>query len=400
MSMIPPAPIAPPPGTEPAGFPDARDVVAQMVAANGGPAVQPVDTTGVYTPPPAPPPISQYQLPRQTTVSPPAPPAYAPPAPADPFAAGATPPAPAPGLPEPAPGAVGAPPQPQMVQLPDGTVIAIDRLNELAQLDRAFQSNPDVERATRDAVQRHHLFAPPGGVQPQVIPPASPQPGVQWPAQPLLPAQTPPPAPAPVVLPPPSAYPQSPLTYPQPFVAAPQLPADVDPDDPNVRWMAQQAAQLSAQQAQIAQQVAQQQALSAQANDRATSAGISAARDDLARKYPHLTFDDIATIEQQAGRLQLGVAYMNMYGDHRRAAFEAMDSAALTIPTLRPKLQTAPPGVQAAIDQQRQQALYAVAGGGGAAPRTAEPQPRQMTTQEKVAGMANELSAHLAGGPT
>jgi hypothetical protein len=291
-----------------------------------------------------------------------------------------------------------------MIQLPDGTIIAVDRLNELAQLDRAFQSNPDVERATRDAVQRHHLFAPPGGAQPAVMPPASPVVAPQWPAQPVLPAQTPPMAPAPVVLPPPSAYPQSPLTqpagqFPQPFVAQP-LPPDVDADDPNVRWMASQAAQLSAQQQQIAQQVAQQQALAAQANERSTATGIAAAKEDLARKYPHLTFDDIAAVEQQAGRLQLGLAYMNMYGDHRRAAFEAMDSAALTIPTLRPKLQTAPPGAQAAIDQQRQQALYAVAGGGGAAPRQAEPQPRQMTPQEKVAGMANELSAHLAGGPT
>jgi len=175
MSMVPPAPIAPPPGTEPAGFPDARDVVAQMVAANGGPAVQPVDTTAVYQPPPPPPPISQYQLPTQSAPQapiqqpgyPPAPPQYAP-APADPFAAGATPPAPAPGQ-VPAPGAVGTPSaEPQMVQLPNGMVIALDRLAELSQLDQAFRSNPDVERATREAVQRHNMFAPPtpgGAVQ-------------------------------------------------------------------------------------------------------------------------------------------------------------------------------------------------------------------------------------------
>jgi hypothetical protein len=261
------------------------------------------------------------------------------------------------------------------VQLPDGTSISLDRLRELATMDQAFRENPTVATAVRDAVQRNGMLAPPPA--PPVAPdipgytPAYQQPAYQQPIY-QQPAQQ-------------AAAPQG-----------PQIPPDVEVDDPTVRWVLAQQAEnqrqfqaLQSQQAQILDATNQQMA-------RASADALPRARDEIAKRYPHLTFDDIAKVEATAGERGLGTHFLQQYGDPYRAAFEAMETAAIGMPDLRSKILAAPPSgsvtpINKGTDGKRKQKLTSLAGTGGTAPRT-EPTPVKLTDEQKRQGMADEIA--------
>ncbi len=265
-----------------------------------------------------------------------------------------------------------------MVQLPDGSVISQARLAELAQIDQAFRQDPRIAGAVREAVERNGL----AGVAPAPQPPVPPIPG--YTPQGYQPAPYTPPAPAA----------QAPV---QPQFDPRLLPPDVDPDDPTVRWI------VSQQQAQSQQLAQREQAIQAQLaaqQQRSAAAGIQEARDKIARTYPHLTFDDIASAEAQAGARGLGFHFTSMYGeDYGRAFYEAIETAAVAMPELRQKILAPAPSASVTPIRGKQgekaAKLTALAGSGGTAPRT-EPAPQKLTREQKVEGMAEMIAQSLA----
>jgi hypothetical protein len=262
-----------------------------------------------------------------------------------------------------------------MVQLPDGSVISTARLQELATIDQAFRQDPRIAGAVREAVERNGIAA--------VAPP--PQPAV-----PPIPGYTP------------QGYTPAPAVAPQPVVPAAsfppvQLPPDVDPDDPTVRWIVQQQQAQSQQLAQREQAIQQQLAAQQQ---RSASAGIQEARAKIAQTYPHLTFDDIASAEAQASARGLGYHFTSMYGeDYGRAFYEAIETAAVAMPELRPKILAPAPAASVTpirgAQGERAKKLTALAGSGGTAPRT-EPAPQKLSREQKVEGMAEMIAQSLA----
>ena len=254
------------------------------------------------------------------------------------------------------------------ITLPDGTVMSLARMRELATIDQQFKANPrlvqEVERAAREQGLLPGATAYPG------VPPvggvgSTPPGAVPAPSQPAPPA-------------------------------APSLPEDIDPYDPTARWVQQQMAALAQQQAEL---VVQQQAIAQhlQSQQTATSTrALEQVRSDFASRYPHLTFDDIAAVEAKAGADGLGIFYMQRYGDPYRAGLDAMETAAGSMPDIRPKLLAAPPADVTNIDKakhaKKQQNLNAIAGKGGTAPRTEPAQARKMTAEEKVDAIAAEIA--------
>ena len=283
---------------------------------------------------------------------------------------GGQPPAPPAGTPEPTP--------PGMLALPDGTVIALERLESLAQLDHQFQASPETERAVREVIGRRGMFGPGPGT------PAPPPPG--W-----TPPVAAPPAPAPwqPVSPPAPAGPYSPYPAPPPPPSPYATPSQLDQSDPVVAWVQAQTAALASQQAQMQQILSAQQAQYQTTQDQAAASGLERARADMRQRYPTLSFDELAQVEATAANRGYGMAFMNRYGDAHRAALEAMEVAGLQMPELRSKMLA--PAPTNAGDTARRQALSALAGGGGAAPRN-EPVPRTMTEPERRAAMAEEIA--------
>ncbi len=266
-----------------------------------------------------------------------------------------------------------------MVQLPDGTVISTQRLAELAQIDQAFRQDPRVAGAVREAVERTGLAA--------VAPPPRP-------AVPPIPGYTPEgyaPSPTQPGYPPAAAAPPA---YAPPAV---QLPPDVDPEDPTVRWVIQQQQATAFQQQQREQAIQQQLAAQQQ---RSASAGVQEARAKIAQAYPHLTFDDISAAEAQATARGLGYHFTAMYGDdYGRAFYEAIETAAVAMPELRPKILAPAPSASVTPIRGKQgekaAKLTALAGSGGTAPRT-EPAPQKLSNEQKVQGMAAMIEQSLA----
>lgn len=251
------------------------------------------------------------------------------------------------------------------VQLSDGSSISLERLRELAQLDHAFRADPTIQQTVSEAVARRGILPPPAQLP---VPPYQPQ--APQPQQPA-PQQFPPQAPQ------------------------LQLPPDVDPEDPVIRWT---MTQLETQRQQFAQQT-QAVATQLQQQQQASAAvGINLAREEIAKKYPTLTFDDMAAIEAEAARAGLGTHFLNTYGDPHRAAFAAMETAASTMGSVRPKILagSTPSGVtpiNSQADRARQGKLNALAGKGGTAPRNEPATPRKMTQAEKLSAMAQEIQA-------
>lgn len=263
------------------------------------------------------------------------------------------------------------------ITLPDGQVVSISRLRELAQLDAAFRTNPRVAEAVQRAVTDNGLLpgatggpAPavqggtPGGYQPQPVQPA--------------------------VAAPPAVPQYQPPTF--------ELPPDVDPMDPTVQWVvsqqravAEQTQQLMASQQAILTNMQQQAAASAQS-------ALDRARADFASRYPTLSFDDVAQIEAQAGARGLGGHFMRQYGDPYRAALDSLEVQAGSMAEIRPKLFAAVPagGNVTPINREKQatraKAHRAIAGKGGTAPRTEPAQPRKMSQSEKESAMADVIA--------
>jgi hypothetical protein len=154
-----------------------------------------------------------------------------------------------------------------------------------------------------------------------------------------------------------------------------------------------QAQQLAQREAAMQQQMAAQQ-------QRSASAGIQEARSKIAQQYPHLTFDDIAAAEAQATARGLGYHFTSMYGeDYGRAFYEAIETAAVAMPELRPKILAPAPAASVTPIRgkqgERAAKLTALAGSGGTAPRT-EPAPQKLTREQKVEGMAAMIEQSLA----
>ena len=244
--------------------------------------------------------------------------------------------------------------------------VGADRLQELAVLDHAFRTRPDVHQAVTDAMNR-------GGLLPGMGAP---------PAPPLPPAALPP------SIPPAGVAPPAPWA-PPPAAGIP-LPTDVDPEDPTVRWVISQREELRGLIGQQQQQLAQAQAAS-------LNSAISRARHDASRKYPNLTFDDWARLEAYGTQMGFATGHYGRNGDFYEAARFALETAAETIPdqAIRSRLSSRP--ATTATDAQRQAALTALAGTGAPSPRTDTTQVTTMNREQRVQGMARELEAYAQG---
>jgi hypothetical protein len=262
------------------------------------------------------------------------------------------------------------------ITLPDGQVVSIARLRELAQLDAAFRTNPAVQGAVERAVRENGLL--PGATP--APPPVGGIPGGY---------------PQGVVPPPPAAPPVVPQFQPLPTF---ELPADIDPQDPTVMWVQAQQRAMAEQNQQL---MAGQQAILANMQQQAQATAASSlerARADFQGRYPTLSFDDVAQIEAQAGARGLGGHFMRQYGDPYKAALESLEVQAGSMAELRPKLFAAAPtgGNVTPIDKAKQQtrakAHRAIAGKGGTAPRTEPAQPRKLSQSEKEAAMAGVIA--------
>jgi hypothetical protein len=271
------------------------------------------------------------------------------------------------------------------VTLPDGSVVSIGRLRELAQLDAAFRTNPAIQGAVERAVRENGLL--PGATPAPAIPQQQPVGGIPG----GYPQGAVPP-------PPPAAPPAVPQFAPLPTF---EFPADVDPQDPTVMWVQAQQRAMAEQNQQL---MAGQQAILTNMQQQAQATAVSSlerARADFQGRYPTLSFDDVAQIEAQAGARGLGGHFMRQYGDPYKAALDSLELQAGAMPELRPKLYAAAAAAAAGgnvtpIDRQKQatkaKAHRAIAGKGGTAPRTEPAQPRKLTENEKVAAMADVIA--------
>jgi hypothetical protein len=225
----------------------------------------------------------------------------------------------------------------ELVTLPNGSQVTLERLQQLAQIDQAFQTDPEIARAITEVVsQRAPRLTPSPAREPQVE----------------IPADLPPP--------------------------------ELDLEDPTVKalWSALQSTKAEVQEWKRSQSQAQAQ-MAYQA--------IASGKDEFAKKH-NISPDELAVIDMRAAQMiDLNRLAQSRGGDFKSATVEALELAALADPNYRTKFIAPAPD-----DTKRKQNLNALAGGSGATPRS-EPDPSTMTPEQRKQAMITELANSLKG---